>query len=406
MISSTKGGDVGSLQEANRMKRLPLYLFTIMDELKMKAAAQGKNVIDLGMGSPDMPSPKHAVEELCRQAHVVENQRYSRPAGEVERKFKEAIAQWYFNRFGVTLDPEKEVLPLIGSKEGIAHIALAFLNNDDIGLVPAPSYPVHSDGIIMAGGILYNVPLTAENGFRPNFKNVPRDVLQRTKILYVSYPHNPTTACVDIDFYNDLAAWAKGKEIIVCSDLAYSDIVFDGYKAPSMMQAKGVKDIYGVEFHTFSKSYNMAGWRLGFVVGHPDILRSLAKTKSYIDFGIFRAVQWAAIQALLGPQDCVRDTVEEYRKRRNLFVDGLNCIGWKVEKPKATFYLWCRIPAKFSALTSLEFASRLVEEAGVVVAPGTGFGEYGEGFVRFALVQPQDRLKLAVERIGKVLAIA
>ncbi len=397
---------MGTLHEANRMKRLPLYLFTIMDQLKAKAIAQGNDVIDLGMGNPDLPSPTHVVEELCRQAGAVENQRYSRPNGDVERKFKEAIAQWYHGRFGVTLDPTKEVLPLIGSKEGIAHIALAFLNHDDVGLIPSPCYPVHSDGIIMAGGILHKIPLTAERGFRPDFTAVPLDVLRKAKILYVSYPHNPTTACVDLNFYHEFVEWATGKDLIVCSDLAYSDIVFDGYKAPSMMQAKGVKEIYGVEFHTLSKSYNMAGWRIGFAVGHAGILRTLAKTKSYIDFGIFRAVQWAAIKALTGPQDCIRETVEAYRRRRDVFVDGLHRIGWTVEKPKGTFYIWARIPKPFSALTSLEFASRLVDEAGVVVAPGTGFGEYGEGYVRFALVQPEERLRQAVERLGKVLAVA
>ena len=225
------------------------------------------------------------------------------------------------------------------------------------------------------------------------------------KILFVSYPHNPTAACVDLDFYNELVDWARGKPLIICSDLAYSDIVFDGYKAPSLMQARGVRDIYGIEFHTVSKSYNMAGWRLGWAVGNPEVLRSLEKTKSYIDFGIFRAVQLAAIKALTGPQDCIRETVETYRRRRDVFVEGLNRIGWKVEKPKGTFYIWAHHPLKFSGLTSLEFATLLVNEAGVVVAPGTGFGEYGEGFVRFALVQPEDRLKTAVERLGKVLAI-
>ena len=397
---------MSTLQEANRMKRLPLYLFTIMDDLKAKAVAQGKDVIDLGMGNPDLPSPKHVVEELCRQAALVENQRYSRPTGDVELHMREAIAQWYHGRFGVTLDPKTEVLPLIGSKEGIAHLALAFLNNDDIGIVPNPSYPVHGDSIIMAGGIRYNIPLSPENQFRPNVKALPKEVVRMAKILFVSYPHNPTAACVDLDFYNELVDWARDKSIIICSDLAYSDIVFDGYKAPSLMQAKGVRDIYGIEFHTCSKSYNMAGWRIGWAVGHPEVLRTLEKTKSYIDFGIFRAVQLAAIKALTGPQDCIRENVEAYRRRRDVFVEGLNRIGWSVDKPKATFYIWAHHPPKFTGLTSLEFASLLVDEAGVVVAPGTGFGEYGEGFVRFSLVQPEDRLRQAVERLGKVLAIS
>ena len=394
------------MQEANRMKRLPQYLFTIMDDLKRQAQARGKEVIDLGMGNPDLPSPPHVVEELIRAARNPENHRYSRPHGEVEKRFRKAIAQWYHQRFGVHFDPETEVLPLIGSKEGIAHLSLAFLNNDDIGMVTSPTYPVHANGVIMAGGILYNIPIGPENNFRPNLKSLSREVVRMAKILIVSYPHNPTTACVDLDFYNELVAWGKGKEIILCSDLAYSDIVYDGYKAPSLFQAKGAKDATCVEFHTCSKSYNMAGWRIGWAVGHPEILHSLAKTKSYIDFGIFRVVQEAAIQALTGPQDCVQDLVETYKKRRDLFVQGLHAMSWNVPSPKATFYLWAHIPPKYQALTSLEFSQLLVNEAGVVTAPGTGFGEYGEGFIRFALVEPENRLKLALERIRKVLAIS
>ena len=391
------------MHEADRMKKLPLYLFTIMDDLKAKAKARGVDVIDLGMGNPDLPSPPHVVEKLCQAAQKLENQRYSRPHGEVEERFREAIASWYKERFNVTLDPKTEVLPLIGSKEGISHIALAFLNNDDVGLVPNPSYPVHANSIVMAGGVLHNIPIGPENHFKPDFKAVSPEIIRKAKILFVSYPHNPTSACVDLDFYQELVDWGKGKEIIICSDLAYSDIVFDGYKAPSLFQTKGFKDAYCVEFHTCSKSYNMAGFRVGWVVGNAQILRSLEKTKSYIDFGIFRAVQEAAIKALTGPQDFVKNLVETYRKRRNLFVKGLNDMGWNVEMPKATFYIWVRIPLKFSRLTSLEFAQFLVDKAGVVTAPGTGFGEYGEGFVRFALVEPEDRLKVALERIQKAL---
>ena len=394
------------MQEANRMKRLPLYLFTVIDGLKAKAKASGVDVIDLGMGNPDLPGPPHVVEALCKAARLTENQRYSRPHGEVEERLKGAIAQWYDQRFGITLDPKTEVLPLIGSKEGIAHLSLAFLNNDDIGLIPNPAYPVHENGVIMAGGILYNIPLGPENQFKPNFKALSREVIRMAKILFVSYPHNPTTACVDLDFYEDLVDWGKDKELVICSDLAYSDIVFDGYKAPSLLQAKGTKKAYCIEFHTCSKSYNMAGWRIGWVVGNAQILRSLEKTKSYIDFGIFRAVQEAAIAALTGPQDFVKNLVETYRKRRDVFVKGLHDMGWKVPIPKGTFYIWAHIPPKFSALSSLEFAQLMVQEAGVVVAPGSGFGEYGEGYVRFALVEPEDRLKMALERIAKVLAIS
>ncbi len=392
------------MHEANRMKRLPLYLFTILDELKVKARGKGTDVIDLGMGNPDQPTPKHIVEELCKQAHFAENHRYSRSSGDVEIKLKKTISDWYKSRFNVTLDPYTEVLPLIGSKEGIANLSLTFLNHDDIALVPNPAYPVHFNGPIMAGGILYNIPLTKENNFKPNLKELNREITKRSKILFISYPHNPTSAVVDINFFEETVHWAKGKEIIIAHDLAYSDIVFDGYKAPSFLQVKGAKET-GIEFHTLSKSYNMAGWRIGFVVGNADILKSLEKTKSYMDFGIFRPIQLAAIKALSGPQDCVNDMVELYRRRRDVFVDGLNKIGWKVDKPKATFYIWCHLPSKYNALTSMEFASFLVEEAGVVCSPGTGFGEYGEGYVRFALVENEERLKIAVERIKKILEI-
>jgi len=395
------------VQEANRLKRLPQYLFTIMDNLKQEAAAKGKDVIDLGMGNPDLPSPPNVVEALVKAAVKPENHRYPKPTDDVSKRFRRAVAQWYDQRFGVKLDPDTEVLPLIGSKEGISHLALAFLNNDDIGMVTSPTYPVHANGIIMAGGILYNIPIGPENNFRPDFQALPKEVVRMAKLLIVSYPHNPTAACVELDFYNDLVAWGKGKETILCSDLAYSDIVYDGYKAPSLLQAKGArdKDAYCVEFHTCSKSYNMAGWRIGWAVGHPEILRSLAKAKSYIDFGIFPAVQEAAIEALIGPQDYVHNLVETYKRRRDLFVPGLHALGWDVPSPKATFYIWAHIPQKFSGLTSLDFAKLLVNEAGIVVAPGTGFGEYGEGFVRFALVEPEDRLKVALERLKKVLAL-
>jgi alanine-synthesizing transaminase len=392
------------IHEANRMRRLPLYLFTIIDDLKAKAKARGVDIIDLGMGNPDQPTPKHIVEELCQQAQVTENQRYSRPAGEPEKILREAIAKWYKEKFNVSLNPADEILPLIGSKEGIAHLSLAFLNHDDIALVPSPAYPVHFNGVIMAGGILYNIPMTAEHNFKPSLKALSPELVQMAKLLFISYPHNPTTAVADKSFFQEVLEWSKDKpNLIIAHDLAYSDIVFDDYRAMSILELEGAKEANIIEFHTLSKSYNMAGWRIGFVVGNKDILSSLAKTKSYVDFGIFRAIQLAAAKALTGPQDCVRELVETYKRRRDVFVDGLNNIGWHIEKPKATFYVWAHIPPKYSALTSMEFASLLIEEAGVAVAPGTGFGEYGEGYVRFALVDNEDRLKTAVERIGSFL---
>ena len=390
------------MQEANRLKRLPLYLFTIIDELKKRARERGVDVIDFGMGSPDQPAPAHVVEKLCEAAHLTENHRYSRPDGDVERRLRQAIADSYKRKFNVILDPNTEVLPLIGSKEGIAHLSLAFLNNDDIALVPNPAYPVHFNGVIMAGGILYNIPISPENGFLPDLGSIPKEIVKMAKLMFISYPHNPTGAVCDRTFFEHVVKWASGKNIVIAHDLTYSDIVFDGYKAPSFLQTKGARD-FGIEFHTLSKSYNMAGWRIGYVVGNANILKTLNKTKSYLDFGIFRAVQEAAIAALEGPQDCVERMLKLYKERRDVLVDGLNEIGWKTEKPKATFYVWTRIPLKYSALTALEFATLLVDEIGVAVAPGTGFGEYGEGFVRFALVEPVERIQLALEKIKKLL---
>jgi len=392
------------MHEASRLKRLPLYLFTVIDKLKQEVKASGVDVIDLGMGSPDQPCPKQAIEELCRQVRADGNQRYSRADGKIETELRKAIAEWYKKRFDVNLDPETEVLPLIGSKEGIAHLSLSFLNNDDIALVPNPAYPVHFNGVIIAGGILHNIPLNAENHFRPDLKSLSPEVVKKSKLLFLSYPHNPTTAVVDIDFYREVVEWAKGKKIIIGNDLAYSDIVFDGYKAPSFLQVEGAKET-GIEFHTLSKSYNMAGWRIGFAVGNANILKTLAKTKSYIDFGIFRGVQAAAIKVLSGSQDCVKKTVETYKRRRDMLIDGLNQMGWHISKPKATFYVWAHIPIKYSALSSMEFTTFLIKEAGVMVSPGTGFGEYGEGYVRFALVESEDRIKIALKRIKKVLEV-
>jgi len=389
-------------QEANRLKRLPLYLFTILDELKAQAMARGVDVIDLGMGNPDLPPPKHVMAELIRQARRPENYRYSRKHDDVETKLNEAIAQWYHRKFRVTLEPRSEVLPLIGSKEGISHLSLALLNHDDIALVPNPTYPVHFNGVVLAGGVLYNLPIHQENHYLPELHTIPRSVLRQSKMLFLSYPHNPTTAVADLTFFKDAVAWARTHRIMIVHDFAYSDFVFDGHRAPSLLEVQGAKDVV-VEFHTLSKSYSLPGLRLGFAVGNRDILASLAKTKSYVDFGIFRAVQWAAIQALSGPQEYVHQAVATYLRRRNVFLQGLKRIGWDVPMPTGTFYVWAKLPRKFGALTSLEFASLLVQEAGVVAAPGSGFGEYGEGYIRFALVEPEGRLTEAVKRIARIL---
>lgn len=392
------------IREANRMMRLPPYLFTIVDELKLKVAARGVDVIDLSMGNPDLSSPDLAVNALSEAALDPATHGYSKSYGPIERDLKRAIADWYRRKFNVDLDPETEVLPLIGAKEGIAHLSLAFLNNDDIALVPSPAYPVHFNGAIMAGGILYNLPLLPENDYKPELEKLDKHITRMAKLLFISYPHNPTAAVADPEFFERMVEWAKKNDVILAHDLAYSDIVFDGYRAPSMLEVKDARAI-GIEFHTMSKSYSMAGWRLGYAVGNRRILKSIAKTKSYVDFGIFRPIQRAAIACLDGADDYVLKTVDIYKKRRDVFVKGMRKIGWKVPIPKGTFYIWARIPLKYSALTSLEFATLLLEEAGVAVAPGTGFGEYGEGYVRFALVQPEERLKEAVSRIKKLLDV-
>ena len=390
------------MQEANRLKRLPLYLFTIIDGLKDGAEKKGMDIIDLGMGNPDQPTPKHVIDELCKRASAKENHRYSRSIDESEKRLREAIAEWYHVKFGVTLDPESEVLPLIGSKEGIAHLSLAFLNNEDIALVPNPAYPVHFNGVLIAGGILHNIPIYEKDGYLPDLRSVPKDIVDKAKLLFLSYPHNPTTAVANPEFFEGVVDWARGKNIIVGHDLAYSDIVFDNYKAPSILEVKGAKEMC-IEFHTCSKSYNMAGWRIGFAVGNREILKTLMKIKSYIDFGIFKPIQYAAIKALLGPQAPVKKTIAVYKNRRDALVKGLKQIGWDVPMPKATFYVWARIPDKYSALTSMEFVSLLIRETGVVIAPGTGFGECGEGYVRFALVEDTARIREAVKRIKRIL---
>ena len=386
------------MQEANRLKRLGLYLFSILDDLKKRARERGMEIIDFGMGSPDQPTPKHIIDALCKAAQITENHRCSRADGDVEQRLRRSIAAMYKRKFGVELNPDTEVLPLIGSKEGIGHLSTAFLNSDDIAIVPSPAYPTHFNGVLIAGGILYNVPLKQEQGFLPDYSSIPPEVAKMAKLIFISYPHNPTGAVCDMKFFDKTVEWAKGKNIIVAHDLTYSDIVYDGYKAPSFMQCKGARE-FGIEFDTLSKSYNMTGWRIGYVVGNAEILKTLNKTKSYLDFGIFRAVQEAAIAALDGPQDCIDNMVKIYNERRNALVDGLNAIGWKTDKPKATFYVWTRIPHKYSALTALEFAKLMLDETGVVASPGTGFGEYGEGYVRFALVEPVERIQLALKKI-------
>lgn len=391
------------MHEANRMLRLPPYLFTIVDQWKREVRATGMDVIDFSMGNPDSEPPKHVVNALRDALKVKGIHKYSKWDEDIERNLRRAMAKWYLGRFGVELDPDTEILPLIGSKEGIAHLSLAFLNNDDLALVPSPAYPVHFNGVIMAGGILYNIPLREENNYLPDLQAIPRETTRHSKLMFLSYPHNPTAALCDLEFFNKVVHWGQDKDIIVGHDLTYSDFVFQkGKRAHSIFEVKNSKK-FCIEFHTLSKSYSMAGWRIAFAVGNPTILKSLAKTKSYVDFGIFRAVQLAAIEALNGPQIYVKELAQKYKKRMDYFVAGLNKIGWETKLPAATFYIWTKLPPAYRALTCMEFTEMLLRETGVAVAPGTGFGEMGEGYIRFAMVLPDDKMKEALARIGKFL---
>jgi len=390
------------MHEANRMRRLPPYLFTVVDNWKHEVRETGKQIIDFSMGNPDFAPPPHVVRTLREALKIEGIHRYSKWDLKIESDLRKAIAKWYHGRFGVELDPESEILPLIGSKEGIAHLSLAFLNNDDLALIPSPAYPIHFNGVIMAGGILYNIPLKEENKYLPKLSEIPRETARLSKLMMLSYPHNPTAATCDLEFFNKVVHWAKDKDIIIAHDNAYSDFMLSKERAHSILEAKGSRPTC-VEFHTLSKSYSMPGWRIGFVVGNKDILSSIAKTKSYVDFGIFRAIQLASIKALTGPQTYVQKIVKEYKKRMDVMVDGLNRIGWETSKPKATFYVWTKLPPRYRALTSMEFTELLLRETGVAVAPGTGFGEYGEGYIRFALVVDTAQIKKALALIKKFL---
>jgi len=378
---------------AKRINNLPKYLFAKIDELKKEAIKKGMDLIDLGVGDPDMATPEHIVEALKEGAENPENHHYSPYNGLLE--FRIAIANWYRNRFGVELDPEKEVLALIGSKEGIAHIPFAFVDPGDIVLVPDPGYPVYQATTILAGGTPYAIPLREQNDFLPDLTEIPNNVLSKVKLFFLNYPNNPTSATCSLKFFQQMVEFASKYNIIVCHDAAYSEIYFDGVKPVSFLQADGAKEV-GVEFHSLSKTYNMTGWRIGFAVGNEQVLAGLLKVKTNVDSGIFQAVQYAGIKALTSSQDCVENMRKLYQSRRDTLVDGLNNIGWKVKKPKATFYLWLPTP---NHLLSSEVASKLIEEVGIVTTPGVGFGYYGEGYIRMALTVDKDKLTEVISRI-------
>lgn len=385
------------VQQATRMEGMSSAIFTQVDDMRKKAVAAGRDVITLSIGSPDMAPAPHIIEALARGVTDPKSYGYALSRGMPE--FLGAVAGWYKAKFGVELDPASEVHSLIGSQEGLAHIGLCVVNPGDVVLVPDPGYPIYFAGPLAANAELYTMPLTAGNSYLPDLDAIPEDVLRRAKMMILNYPNNPLAATATSEFFGRVVELAKRHDILVCHDFAYSELVFDGYRPPSFLSVPGAKEV-GIEFHSLSKSFSMAGARVGFVVGNAKVIELLGRIKSNFDYGIFFPIQRAAVAALTGPQECVAATAAEYERRRDIIVEGLCGMGWHVPRPKASMYVWAPVPTKEK---SFDFAVRLIENAGVAVVPGVGFGPYGEGYVRIALVQPQDRLRLAVERIGKWL---
>ncbi len=388
------------MEQFHRISRLPPYVFNIVTELKAKARARGEDIVDFGMGNPDLPTPPHIVEKLCEAARNPRNHRYSASRGIT--KLRLAIADWYRRRYGVEIDPEREAIATIGAKEGLSHLALAVVEPGDVALVPSPTYPIHPYSVVIAGGDVRSVRLEEGTDFYEALVAAYRESWPPPKLLILSFPHNPTTATVDLAFFEKVVAFAQEHHLMLVHDLAYADLTFDGYQAPSLLQVPGAKEI-GVEFFTLSKSYNMPGWRVGFCVGNPRIIAALTRLKSYLDYGMFQPIQIAAIIALNGPQECVDQTVEIYRTRRDVLVDGLNRIGWNLSKPKGTMFVWAKIPDAYLSMGSLEFSKFLLDKAKVAVSPGIGFGQYGDEYVRFALVENEHRTRQAIQGLKRVL---
>lgn len=378
---------------AKGISSLPPYLFAEIDKRKEEAIKKGVDVIDLGIGDPDLPTPPHIVEALCHAAKDPSNHRY--PAYEGMLSFREAVATWYKHRKHVNLDADDEVLTLIGAKEGIAHSVFAFLDPGDIALVPDPAYPVYNNATVLADSTPYSVPLTEEHDFKPDLECIDREVARKAKIMFLNYPNNPTAATVEKSFFKEVVDFARENEIIILYDNPYSELTFDGYEAPSFLAVKGAKEV-GIEFNSLSKTYNMTGWRIGYAVGNSEIIKGLRIVKTNVDSGAFQAVQIAGIAALTGSQDGVKRNMAIYRERRDIAVTGLRAAGVEVKKPKATFYLWAKVPSGFS---SIQFSMFLLERAGVVITPGVGFGKHGEGFFRLAFCMSGERLKEACDRI-------
>lgn len=385
------------MEQFPRIQRLPPYVFAVVTELKSKMRRAGEDIIDLGMGNPDLPTPKHIVEKLIEAARNPRNHRYSLSRG--IPKLRLAICNWYKRKYGVTLDPDTEAIATIGAKEGISHLVLATMGPGDIALVPSPTYPIHTYSVIIAGADVRSISLTSGEGdFLDRVERAMKTLWPRPKMMILSFPHNPTTEVVDLDFFKRVVAFAKEHEILVVHDLAYADLVFDGYKAPSILQVPGAKDV-AVELYSMSKGYSMPGWRVGFVVGNRRMVGALTRIKSYLDYGMFQAIQIAATVALNGPNRVVEEAVEVYRKRRDCLVDGFARIGWEFGKPKGTMFVWAPVPEPFRAMGSLEFSKHLLTHAKVAVSPGIGFGEHGEGFVRFALVENEHRIRQAIRGV-------
>lgn len=386
------------IEISERLKKLPPYLFAQIDRAKKEAIAQDRDIINLGVGDPDLATPAHIIEALYQAAKDPVNHHYALDHG--MDVLRQAIADWYKKRFGVVLNPDTQILPLIGSKEGIAHTPIAFLNPGEVVLHTEPNYPPYKTATILALGKPYPLPILEENNFLPDLKSIPKQILKKAKLIFLNYPNNPTAAVAHKGFFKDVAAFARKHKVIVCHDAAYSEIAFDGYRPMSFLEIEGGLDV-GVEFHSLSKTYNMTGWRIGWVCGNAEVIKALGKVKANIDSGIFGAIQLAGIAALKGPQYCVEEANEAYRQRRNALIDGLKSLGWDVKRPNATFYVWAKLPKGQS--DSRKLAKLLLQKADIVVTPGIGFGKSGEGFIRMALTVPKERIKEAVYRIGKIL---
>ena len=379
------------MKPAERLNNLPPYLFARIDKIKAELRAKGVDLIDLGLGDPDLATPAHIVDALCEAARNPENHHYPDYLG--LKEYRKAVADWYKTRFNVTLDPEKEVIALIGSKEGIAHIPEAFVNPGEYVLASDPGYPVYKTSTLFAEGKTHLMPLLEENNFLPDYEAIPKDVLKNAKLIFIGYPNNPTGAVAPMSFFNETVEFAREHDLVVVHDNAYSEISYDGYKAPSFLEADGAMEV-GIETHSLSKTYNMTGWRVGMACGNKDLIEAFGRVKTNIDSGVFNAVQKAAVAALSGPQDCVRDACRIYQERRDALAAGLRSLGFTVASPKATFYLWLKV-------TDSEAFTEKMLNAGIVVTPGNGFGVSGEGFVRFAITRPVDRINEAIERMRK-----